>query len=386
MATYTMKDFINENIAVRVGQKHAHEFLKMCEKHDLEWFSGDSATKFVPERYKDELTIAFNCSNDGCLGFCYAGYYARKGWEVIEFSEIADNLPPRYQIIIECDSDVTTAKMTINGKETKVATAKRNPEDKFDWKTGASVAFERLWDKTPAKKDGEFKIGDRVVATSGVSGNENIVGVSGLIVTIYEGRCLPYGVCFDKDIRGHSCNGHAKDGHGFWMPSYALRHEDSAPKTEKVKEVKRTAKVGEYVKIVAPTGFTNEKYKKGDILKVVGLTGFGNAKLSCGGEVAIEDEYVVLEGYEPPKTEKPTEVKEVKRKAKMGEYIKITDKYMSNGLYEDGDIIKVKEFFCQSPESGKVMVRNPERPNEHWIQIMPSEYVVLEGYKPGMEV
>lgn len=55
----------------------------------------------------------------------------------------------KYRITIESDGDTTTAKMIVNGKEVKQATAKRNPNDKANWRTGAQVAFDRLWAKQP---------------------------------------------------------------------------------------------------------------------------------------------------------------------------------------------------------------------------------------------
>ncbi len=36
--------------------------------------------------------------------------------------------------------------MVVNGKEVKVAQAKRNPEDKFNLRIGAETAFGRLWE------------------------------------------------------------------------------------------------------------------------------------------------------------------------------------------------------------------------------------------------
>nr|DAQ30255.1 MAG TPA: hypothetical protein [Caudoviricetes sp.] len=49
------------------------------------------------------------------------------------------------QILIDCDGNTTTATMTINGREVKTAIARRNPADKFDWRKGAELAFDRLW-------------------------------------------------------------------------------------------------------------------------------------------------------------------------------------------------------------------------------------------------
>ena len=140
---------------------------------------------------------------------------------MIDFSELFQS----YQILIDCDGTTTTATMTINGKEIKTAIARRNPEDKFDWKKGAALAFERLWN-SPRKVE----------------------------------------------------------------------------KKPEVREVKRWAKPGEYIRIVNAQSANNENYCNGDILRVtnyyVGVrNGWVNAKWV---HVVIgPDEYVVLEGYRP---------------------------------------------------------------------------------------
>ena len=64
------------------------------------------------------------------------------------------------QILIDCDGNTTTATMTINGREIKTAIARRNPEDKFDWRKGAALAFERLWN---SQKKAEKMYGVREV-------------------------------------------------------------------------------------------------------------------------------------------------------------------------------------------------------------------------------
>lgn len=76
-------------------------------------------------------------------------------------------------------------------------------------------------------------------------------------------------------------------------------------------------------------------------------------------------------GKEPPA--KKSKVKEVKRRAKVGEYIKIVN--VNDCRYKNGDIFKVEERgtfigVCASNETCKR------------IYIRDSEYVVLEGYKP----
>lgn len=129
------------------------------------------------------------------------------------------------QILIDCDGNTTTATMTINGREIKTAIARRNPADKFDWKKGAVLAFDRLW------------------------------------------------------------NGKKK-----------------AEKKPEVREVKRFAKPGEYIKIVYVWDGCSNSYHKGDIFLVTRshqgtLDGWVQVK---GTSLAIyPKEYVVLEGYRP---------------------------------------------------------------------------------------
>ena len=51
----------------------------------------------------------------------------------------------RFRIIVDCDGDTTTARMLVDGRTVKKATAKRNSADEF--RIGAQTAFERLWEK-----------------------------------------------------------------------------------------------------------------------------------------------------------------------------------------------------------------------------------------------
>lgn len=73
-------------------------------------------------------------------------------------------------------------------------------------------------------------------------------------------------------------------------------------KKPEVREVKRWAKPGEYIKFSSVHGDC-ERYKNGDILKVesvievCGEDGF--TQIACCGVIATPDEYVVLEGYRP---------------------------------------------------------------------------------------
>ena len=78
-------------------------------------------------------------------------------------------------------------------------------------------------------------------------------------------------------------------------------------------------------------------------------------------------------GKEPPA--KKSKVKEVKRRAKVGEYIKIVNKSAFCVSYENGEIFKVKS----TTPLGSAVVRLE---NSFHMPMHDEEYVVLEGYNP----
>ena len=59
---------------------------------------------------------------------------------------------PKHQITITSDGKTTTAVFTVDGREVKKGIAKCSPEDKFDFKVGAELAFERMWSKAEPKE------------------------------------------------------------------------------------------------------------------------------------------------------------------------------------------------------------------------------------------
>lgn len=443
---YTMKDFINEPIAVRVGQDHALEFLKMCEAEGLKWRHGEKPTRYVPDVFGDKMCITRHCKfGHGDLMVGDVKCYEEQHLTIVDFKDIKPN-EPRYQIIIDCDGKTTTAKMLVDGKEVKTGVAKYNPADKFDFSIGAKVAFDRLWGKEPAKEpepvkkfkvgdrvkcvrvpdgnkdvvgkcgvvkgeetDGDllvefdeahkmghagyapftckpdhgwwcypstlklvkdepfpFKVGDRVKCIMGFDGKGAIVGKYGTVIHVMPNTGLPVTVEFDDDIDGHAGLGRVsgKPGHCWWCPVRILE-------LVTVREVKRPAKPGEYIKIVSGADTTHDEYKIGDILKVVKVD---DALLPGDDEPHVAfyknelckyanyDEYVVLEGY-----------REVKRHAKVGEWVKIVNaKGHSAEQYKNGDILKVT-----ADAFGGVGVRF----TCGGCHCVDSEYVVLEGYK-----
>lgn len=231
MKQYTMEGFIEGKFAVKVNANNCKEFLEMCAKRGLRWGSGEKANEFVPDFDTTESEIAIKCEerfdgNEICLVYGRCHVFEQFGIPVIECKDfMGSNAHPSYQITITCDGTTTTATMTINDREIKTAIAWRNPADKFDWRKGAELAFERLWNS-----------------------------------------------------------------------------QKKAEKQPEVREVKRYANLGEYIKIVDAESAYAENYHNGDILLVVEYyegqrDGWVQAK---GANVVIDpDEYVVLEGYRP---------------------------------------------------------------------------------------
>ena len=192
-------------------------------------------------------------------------------------------LNPKKEIHITVDGNKTIAVLKEGGKVTKRAETKCNPEDKFDFATGARLAFDRLIGNGIT-----FKFHGKAFAES--------------IVKLHP--IPPLNIKFPKAV----------------------------------KEVDRKAKEGEYIKIVKE-GATFSTYKNGDIFKVYKL---GASGVFCdmpkktkqgindnGNLIIYHREYVVLENYEPPKKEeKPVAIK-------IGDKVKIVDNGKSYTTYAD---------------------------------------------------
>lgn len=224
MKKYSINEFFAGHIDIRCkNDKQKMAVLNECEKRGVVWNGDKKATYHIPECYIPECSVLeIDFYMNGKL--TQSNGHAERN--VVDFDQI-DFCPCKtsYQILIDCDGTATTATMTINGREVKTAIARRNPADKFDWRKGAELAFERLWDS-----------------------------------------------------------------------------QKKAEKKPEVREVKRWAKPGEYIKIVDAESYYAENYHNGDILMVVEYyegerDGWVMTK---GANMVIDpDEYVVLEGYHP---------------------------------------------------------------------------------------
>lgn len=71
---------------------------------------------------------------------------------------------------------------------------------------------------------GYFRIGDLVTASRDkIDGNRNLnAGMTGVVVDIQVMAYTPVGVQWETDIGGHTCNGHCRDGFGWYTRSEDL--------------------------------------------------------------------------------------------------------------------------------------------------------------------
>ena len=197
-------------------------------------------------------------------------------------------------VIYRKDNEV----IALDKRTGKKAIAKCSQEA-FDFNIGAKLAFERL-----------------------MNGNKEST-------TVDDMRKKLKNYCSDmhcEDCKLHSpvcrCGNNThfmtKDNTGnYEMNDEEIKHAFNIVFGTGTNEIKRRAKVGDYVKIVnAVSSYGN--YKNGDILQIVddayGYARYGNNP----GEALYDHEYVVLEGYKPEKEGEPKEP----HKFKVGDIVK----------------------------------------------------------------
>nr|DAJ43716.1 MAG TPA: protein of unknown function (DUF1876) [Caudoviricetes sp.] len=204
MKKYSINEFFAGKVDIRCkNDKQKMAVLNECEKRGVVWNGDKEATYHIPECYIPECSVLeMDFYMNGKL--TQSNGHAERN--VVDFDQI-DFCPCKtsYQILIDCDGTTTTATMTINDREIKTAIARRNPADKFDWRKGAELAFERLWNS-----------------------------------------------------------------------------QRKAEKMPEVREVKRYANLGEYIKIVDAESAYAENYHNGDILLVVEYYEGGVRRLGDG--------------------------------------------------------------------------------------------------------
>lgn len=150
MRKHLFKDFAEDKVYVYVAtREEAAALMSECEWRGIRWMSGDAATDC---RYCGCTIFTVRPCHDSPIRAMMfkPGRWFHESNRTITLNQLQLNdhkAEKRYQILIESDGDTTTAKMIVNGKEVKSANAKRNPDDKPNWRIGAEMAFGRLFGK-----------------------------------------------------------------------------------------------------------------------------------------------------------------------------------------------------------------------------------------------
>lgn len=196
----------------------------------------------------------------------------------------------------------------------------------------------------------KFKVGDRVkVKKDIVTLNRRTVGKCGTVKKLLTDNYCS--VEFDEFVGGHDYNGFAKEGHGW-------NHAEDA--LDLVKTQNETIVIYRNDnKVIALDKSTGEKAE-------ANCNPADEFDFRTGAKLAFNR--LMGEDVKPDNG-----VREVKRKAKVGEYIKIVDAKPFLIPYENGEIFRVigvKNSTCYVENSVKRCF------------VWHREYVVLENYKP----
>lgn len=236
----------------------------------------------------------------------------------------------------------------------------------------------------------KFKFGDRVkVIDEIITREKNIKGHCGTVIGVLNDWV---GVEFDKNISGHNCAGSSfgrtgKHGHCWNCKCDKLELVNKSTDRVIFKD-NATILFKDGKKYVAKCcegdTYDREKGLLVCLAKANGITFNDLQEMLNSAEdyntktidlKSVFDDIVgsITRTAEYLKEREKQAVKKVKRKAKVGEYIKVVDAMFTHDYYNNGDIIKVEKV---GEYNGYVSVKNG------W-SVAPQEYVVLENYKPS---
>lgn len=221
-------------------------------------------------------------------------------------------------IHITVDGAKVLAVMKEGKQEVGRGVATCNPSDEFDFKTGAKLAMDRLI--------GEEIKGNYVAGVREVSRKAK-VGEFIRIVTKENGTHYPelkigdiHKVvrmgCFDKVVTDKRNTFSDEETSEYVvlenynpekpMPAISIMSTESKDEYLSFKKIKRRAEVGEYMLVVNAENVPGDDYKNGDIIKCISRDGYhevyAEGMRGCRKRVLYRDEYVVLKGYQPPRT------------------------------------------------------------------------------------
>lgn len=256
-------------------------------------------------------------------GYHKGEYDAKDYWFVTETEAISVARPE--EIHITRKGNEVHAVLKKGGEVVDMAKAVCSPEDEFDFWRGSSLAYSRLiahtCENTKADPEPEYV---EIVSEEDIANGYKV----GDVCKVLENSTEVYKLSRISD---------------------ELIQIVSKTDTKSLKAVKRAAKPGEYVMLVKNGGFSFDNI--GNIMKVYKTVGEVTVCLSSefvvfqekpnnGSWSYLQEEYVVLEGYEPPKKFVPhLEHKDGENFGTIGEKTLMNDAF-GKELFV-GDVVKV---------------------------------------------
>ena len=139
-----MKYKIGDKVRVR-NDIEVHREYKMEDSKELAWITPEML------KFKGEILTITEINQ-------YGKYRVKEDnelwcWTDEMFSGLVASLP---KVVITTDGKTTTAKMYEGKKLLKAAESSCSPEDTFDFAIGAKLALERVTEKEPKFKIGQF--------------------------------------------------------------------------------------------------------------------------------------------------------------------------------------------------------------------------------------
>ena len=211
--------------------------------------------------------------------FGYPRYNIGQSFYVFE-NEI-EPATPNSKILITTDGTTTLARLYEGNKVVKSAEAKCAPSDKFDFATGANLAYDRLMGKVKVEPKPAEPVKEPV----------KLYCVRDCQID----RCVVKGKIYEQDERGF-----IRSEHGLCFAESRIRDGHLVPL------VNRSAKVGEWIYVTKKID-TSARVEEGEVHQVDEIAypcffikcqrGYNNAKGYLRANIHNECEYLVLDGY-----------------------------------------------------------------------------------------
>ena len=198
----------------------------------------------------------------------------------------------------------------------------------------------------------KFKVGDRVVCVSSYS-SKSVGGITGTVIRNLDGQI---GIEFDMHIDGHSCSGLGKNGYCWNVNEDDVRNYQLHPSI--------------HITTDGTTVTATIENDGKELTAKVSADDYSN--LRSAAQAALDRAWNLAASGT---------VREVKRQAKVGEWVRITASKEVRAV--NGRVYRV----AKGCRPGMLFIEHPDgkRYGDGAANVGASEYVVLEGYTPEPE-